>query len=74
MYACKHVLAILTTFIETRSKLAWFPLDCNGIMKSCDPSRFWLIVKRFITLENKNLIEIGSNLQPNSLILLNFVQ
>ena len=27
---------------------------------SCDRSRFWLIVERLITIENKNLTEIGS--------------
>ena len=32
-------------------------------MKSCDSSRFWLIVERLIIIENKNLTEIGSDLQ-----------
>ena len=42
---------------------AWFPLDRNGIVKSCDSSRFWLIVERLITFENKYLTKIGSDLQ-----------
>ena len=39
------------------------PLDRNRIVKSCDSGRFWLIVKRLITLEDKNLTEIGLDLQ-----------
>ena len=42
---------------------AWFPLDRNRIVKSRDSSRVWLIVERLITLDSKNLIEIGLDLQ-----------
>ena len=42
---------------------AWFPLDRNRIVKSCD-SRFWFMVERLITIENRNRTEIGSDLQP----------
>ena len=34
------------------------------IVKSCDSSRFWLIVEKLTTIENKNVTEIGSDLQP----------
>ena len=43
---------------------AWFPLDRNRIVKSRDSSRFWLIAEKLITTENKSLIEIISDLQP----------
>ena len=36
----------------------------HQIVKSYDSSRFWLIVERLITIENKTLTEIGSDLQP----------
>ena len=42
----------------------WYPLDRNGIVKSCDSSRFWLIIERLITFEYENRTEIGSDLQP----------
>ena len=48
-------------------KLA-FPLNRNGIVKSCDSSRFWLIVARLITIENKNRTEIGSDLQSKNFV------
>ena len=41
---------------------AWFPLDRNGIMKLCDSNWFWVIIKRLIKIENKNLTEIASDL------------
>ena len=45
-------------------------LDRNGIVKSCDLSRFWLTVDQLITFENGHMIEIGSDLQPKSFWLL----
>ena len=50
-------------YLENSGLKAWFPLDRNKIVKSCDSSRFWLIVERLITLESKNLTEIGLDLQ-----------
>ena len=41
-----------------------FALDRNRIVKSRDSSRFWLIVEILITIENKSLTEIASDLQP----------
>ena len=55
--------------METKSK-AQFPLDRNEIMKSCVSSRFWLIVERLITVKNKNITEIGSDLQPKRFLSL----
>ena len=48
--------------------MAWFPLNRNRIVKSCDPSRFWLIAERLIAIENKNFTEIGSDLQPKRIL------
>ena len=52
-------------FVQSKSFQikAWFPLDRNRIVKSCDLSRIWLIVEGLITLESKNLTEIGLYLQ-----------
>ena len=58
----------------SRIAKACFPLDRTGIVKSCDSSWFQHIVERLITIENENLTEIASNLQPKrclSLILTN---
>ena len=50
-----------TNYLQSYLK-AWFPLDRNGIVKSCDSSFLKLIVKRSIKTENKNLSEIASDL------------
>ena len=42
---------------------AWFLLNHNRSVKSSDSGRFQLIVERLITIESKNLTEIGSDLQ-----------
>ena len=44
--------------------ISWFPLDRNRIVKSRNSSRFWLSVERLMTIENKSLTEIVSDLQP----------
>ena len=41
---------------------AWFPLDRNGIVKSCDSGRFWVLEERFIKIENKYLTKTDSDL------------
>ena len=56
-------LLLLLLLLFTLTVEAWFPSDCNRIVKSCDSSTFWLIVKRLITLESKNLTEMGLDLQ-----------
>ena len=62
----KHVLRWLQLYgDQVRLGL----VDRNGIVKSCDSSSFWLIVERLITVENNNLTEIGSNLQPQRFLL-----
>ena len=35
---------------------ARFPLDCNGIVKSCTPRNFQLTVRRFLRIYDKNLL------------------
>ena len=44
--------------METRLK-AWFPLDCNGIVKSCDSNRVQLIEEKLSTIENKDRTYVG---------------
>ena len=39
-------------------------IKSNRIVKSRDSSRLWLIVKRLITIKNKSLTEVASDLQP----------
>ena len=48
----------------SRISNAWFPLNRTGIVKSCDSNWHQHIVERLITVENENLTEIASNLQP----------
>ena len=57
------IFLIFDKSFSNRSK-AWFPLDRNGILKSCDSGCFWFNVERLIKNENKNLTEISSDLQP----------
>ena len=33
----------------------WFLLDRNGIVKSCDPSKFWLTERRFVRIYDNDL-------------------
>ena len=47
---------------------AWFPLARSRIVKSCDSSRFWLTAEKLVTTENKNLTEVGSDLQPKEFL------
>ena len=47
----------LSTLLLRQLK-AWFPLDRNGIVKSCDSIWFQLTVERLISIENKNLTKI----------------
>ena len=41
----------LANKVAVRKEGCQFPLDCERIVKSCDSSRFWLIVERSITSE-----------------------
>ena len=34
---------------------AWFPLDRNGIVKSCDSNKFKLTARRFVRIYDRNL-------------------
>ena len=43
---------------------AWFPLDRNGIVKSCIPSKFYLTVQRFARIYDKNIL--GCKSEPIS--------
>ena len=45
--------------METRL-YAWFPLDRNGIAKSCDPINFFLTARRFLRIHGKNVLGYGS--------------
>ena len=35
---------------------AWFPLDRNAIVKSCDSNKFKLTARRFVRIYDKNLL------------------
>ena len=39
---------------------AWFPLDRNRIMKSCDPSKSEMTTRRFVRIYDKNLLSYKS--------------
>ena len=69
----KEVLTycIEVNHIRKQKSLAWFPLDRNGIVKSCDSSRFWNIVEKLATIESKNITEISSDLQPKNIFVRN---
>ena len=47
---------------------ALFLLDSKGVAKLCDSSRFWLIVEKLITSENKDLNEMGPDLQSRRIL------
>ena len=34
---------------------AWFPLDRNEIVKSCDPRKFWLTTRSFVRIYENSL-------------------
>ena len=55
-----------------RSLTTHMELGRNFMVKSCVSSRFWLILERLITTENKNLIRIGLDLQPKRFLVMSF--
>ena len=57
-----------TRLTNRKNRTAWFPIDRNRIVKSCDSSRFLVILARLITIESKNVTEIGSDFQSKGFL------
>ena len=57
-------LSKIREYVDSLRLKPGFLLDRNLIVKSCDSSKFWFIVERLVTIENKNFTQIGLDLQP----------
>ena len=54
LHGIHMIVVIATVFMD--DCYAWFTLDRNGIVKSCDSSKFQLTARRFLKIYDKNLL------------------